>query len=135
MVAAATLRSFVSIPLPWLVRKFTNESVIMKILRQHVMMIAFACALTIPSTNLFAQRVPVGPPVSAASQYFSLPTGPLPDAQSRVPSRLASVPIGLSYDGIDFLGSNCGCLPPDTNAAVGNNYVIETVNVQIRIFD
>jgi hypothetical protein len=26
-------------------------------------------------------------------------------------------------------------LPPDTNAAVGNNFVVETVNVQIRIFD
>jgi len=40
-----------------------------------------------------------------------------------------------SYDGIDFLGSNCGCLPPDTNAAVGNNFVVETVNVQMRIFN
>jgi hypothetical protein len=43
--------------------------------------------------------------------------------------------IGQSYDGIHFLGSNCGCLPPDTNAAVGNNFVVETVNIQIRIFD
>jgi hypothetical protein len=29
--------------------------------------------------------------------------------------------IRQSYDGIDFLGSNCSCLPPDTNAAVGND--------------
>ena len=43
--------------------------------------------------------------------------------------------IRRSYDGIDFLGSNCHCLPPDTNAAVGNGFVVETVNVQIRIFD
>jgi hypothetical protein len=45
------------------------------------------------------------------------------------------VQLGQSYDGIDFLGSNCFCLPPDTNAAVGNNFVVETVNVQIRVFD
>ena len=43
--------------------------------------------------------------------------------------------IGQSYDGVDFLGSNCGCLPPDTNAAVGGNYVVEAVNVQLRVFD
>jgi len=45
------------------------------------------------------------------------------------------VVVGQSYDGIDFLGSNCGCLPPDTSAAVGGNFVVETVNVQIRVFD
>ena len=43
--------------------------------------------------------------------------------------------LGQSYDGIDSLGSNCGCLPPDTNAAVGNNFVVETVNSQMRVFD
>ncbi len=43
--------------------------------------------------------------------------------------------LGTSFEGIDFNGSNCGCLPPDTNAAVGNDYVVETVNTQIRVFD
>jgi protocatechuate 3,4-dioxygenase beta subunit len=46
-----------------------------------------------------------------------------------------SLTIGSSFEGIDFNTSNCGCLPPDTNATVGNNYVMETVNEQIRIFD
>jgi hypothetical protein len=45
------------------------------------------------------------------------------------------VRIGQSFDGVDFLGSNCFCLPPDTNAAVGNNFVVETVNLQILIID
>ncbi|HRI16744.1 MAG TPA: hypothetical protein PLX89_27445, partial [Verrucomicrobiota bacterium] len=40
-----------------------------------------------------------------------------------------------SYEGINFLSSDCGCLPPDTGAAVGNNYIIETVNTHIRIFE
>jgi hypothetical protein len=47
----------------------------------------------------------------------------------------AGLKVGQSFDGIDFLTSNCLCLPPDTNAAVGNNYVVETVNLQIRVFD
>jgi hypothetical protein len=47
----------------------------------------------------------------------------------------AAVSLGTSFDGIDFNGSNCGCLPPDTDAAVGGNYVVEMVNIQIRVFD
>ena len=43
--------------------------------------------------------------------------------------------LGTNFEGIDFLGSNCGCLPPDTNAAVGHDHVVETVNTQIRVFD
>lgn len=31
--------------------------------------------------------------------------------------------------------SDCLCYPPDTNIAVGNDYVVETVNKQMRIFD
>jgi hypothetical protein len=58
--------------------------------------------------------------------------GPIGGALRAIPG---GVQIGQSYDGIDFLGSNCGCLPPDTNAAVGNNFVVDTVNLQIRIFD
>ena len=43
--------------------------------------------------------------------------------------------VGSVYEGIDFNGSNCGCLPPDTNAAVGGNYIVEMVNIQFRILD
>ena len=43
--------------------------------------------------------------------------------------------VGASFDGIDFNDSSCGCLPPDTNAAVSADYVLETVNIALRIFD
>jgi hypothetical protein len=43
--------------------------------------------------------------------------------------------VHSQIEGIDFNGSNCGCLPPDTNAAVGGNYVVENVNVQFRVYD
>jgi protocatechuate 3,4-dioxygenase beta subunit len=46
-----------------------------------------------------------------------------------------NVAVGKNIEGIDFNGSSCGCLPPDTNAAVGGNYVVEPVNVQIRVYD
>ena len=43
--------------------------------------------------------------------------------------------ISANLEGIDFFGSSCGCLPPDTNAAVGGNHVIETTNFQIKIWE
>lgn len=113
----------------------------MKTLRvQTLMSIALAFGLAFTSTNLFAQqaapaRVPVGPPVPGLNQYFALPNGPLPSVRPQIRDPRTVINVGQSYDGIDFNGSNCGCLPPDTNAAVGNNYVVETVNLQIRIFD
>ena len=113
---------------------------------QNFMAIALVCGLTFTSTSLFAQEVaptppvpvgsyvPVGPPTPIDLNKITLPKGPLPSV--RVPSpKNGGVQLGQSYDGIDFLGSNCGCLPPDTNAAVGNHFVVETVNVQLRIFD
>jgi hypothetical protein len=103
------------------------------------MPIVSAFGLIFATTNLFAQQgasvhMPIGPPVPSWSQPFAVPNGPLPPVRPQRPIG-AGVTVGQSYDGIDFLGSNCGCLPPDTSAAVGGNYVLETVNVQIRIFD
>ena len=51
------------------------------------------------------------------------------------PSNAGRNILGPGFEGINFIGSNCGCLPPDTNAAVGNNFLVETTNFQIRIFD
>ena len=104
-----------------------------------ILSVAFAISFAFTSTNLFAQTgstsyVPVGPPVSLGNQYFSFPQGPSPLLPPPDP-RNGGVQLRQSIDGIDFLGSHCGCLPPDTNAAVGNDYVVETVNVQIRVFD
>ncbi len=65
---------------------------------------------------------------------YELPQGTLPPPPSPDPKN-GGVGIVQSYDGVDFLGSNCSCLPPDTNAAVGNSYVVETVNVHIIVFD
>jgi len=79
---------------------------------------------------------------NASAQGFTAPT-PFDPSQIVLPKstlppgtpKRGQIDIRQDYDGVDFLGSNCNCLPPDTNAAVGNNYVVETVNVQIRVFD
>src|SRR6266702_3295593 len=115
---------------------------------QNLIAAVLACSLTFTSPNLFGQsRVAVGPPVRVGNQP-SVPVGPLVPAgnqpsvlQGLVPQFSPNAPgnggmkLGQSYDGIDFQGSNCGCLPPDTGAAVGDNFVVETVNIQIRILD
>jgi hypothetical protein len=98
-------------------------------------------AMFIP-LNLFAQgtppaRVPVGSPVQFDRynpQYYSLPIGPLPLARA-APAKDGGIQIGVSFDGSAFLGSNCGCFPPDTNAAVANGFVVETVNLEFSVFD
>jgi hypothetical protein len=96
--------------------------------------VALACGFTFTSTMLFAQPFkptipePFQNNLPSIQQLFAAP------ARS-VLGTINPVKILQSYEGIDFLGSNCGCLPPDTNAAVGNNFVVETVNAQIRVFN
>src|SRR5215469_9554806 len=106
---------------------------------QNLLAIALVFGLAFTSTNLFAQqgaqagRVPVGHPVPFWSQPAAFPNGPLQNV--RQPAKGGGgVTVVQSFDGIDFNGSNCGCLPPDTNAAVGNGYVAETVNIQFRVW-
>jgi sugar lactone lactonase YvrE len=43
--------------------------------------------------------------------------------------------LGASFDGIDYLHSTGGLYPPDTVAAVGEQYIVEAVNSQIRVTD
>ena len=111
----------------------------MQIRRKRCFMVAaMACSLAFTCTSLFAQgpvRIPVSPPASAYRPPVS-PNGPVPlFTRAAGTGNGGGLLVNQSYDGIDFIGSNCFCLPPDTNAAVGNNYVVETVNTQIRVFD
>ena len=85
------------------------------------------------TANLLAQYVPVGP-VSVNVGNLS---SPAPSAILPLPPALAQDPgvqLGQGYDGVDWLDTRI-FIPPDTNAAVGNNFIVETVNVQIRVVD
>src|SRR5437867_8942389 len=41
----------------------------------------------------------------------------------------------LTFDGINFSTSGCGCYPPDTNGDVGPNHYVATVNTGFRVYD
>jgi sugar lactone lactonase YvrE len=43
--------------------------------------------------------------------------------------------LSTSFDGIDFKGSSGQFLPPDTIAAAGDQYIVEAVNVGLRVTD
>jgi hypothetical protein len=45
------------------------------------------------------------------------------------------VNVGTSFEGLSFFDTGCGCIPPDTNAAVGPTNVVETTNTAIRVYD
>jgi hypothetical protein len=108
-------------------------------IRVMVAALGFVGGLPFISTNLFAgevppTRVPVGSPVLFTPENYSLPHAAVSAGRPQSAGN-RGVQISLSYDGIDFSGSNCDCWPPDTNAAVSNGFVVETVNVWLRVFD
>jgi hypothetical protein len=50
----------------------------------------------------------------------------------------AMPPPLLTFDGMNSSGANgtnCGCLPPDTDGDVGPNHYVEALNVAFRVFD
>jgi hypothetical protein len=123
------------------------RAMIMKNIRIRALVWAMAFGSTLVSTNLLGQppasvpvgppdqsNRPVGPPISIDQAPFQAPHGIPPFVAPPTPKN-GGVHVRQSYDGIDFLISDCLCYPPDTNIAVGNNYVVETVNKEMRIFD
>ena len=113
---------------------------------KQVVSATVTCGLAFASVTLFSQQVaPLAPavpvqavappavPVQTVAPTGEGLSGPFDlNTASATPGGLI---IGQSYDGIDFLHSDCFCLPPDTNVAVGNDFVVETVNYHIRVFD
>jgi hypothetical protein len=82
----------------------------------------FAQQAPAPTAPVRAGTVPLAKP-----DLGSQPAAPPPSDPNQI--------ISQSFDGVSFLGSTGGFLPPDTNAAVANGFVVETVNVQIRVFE
>ena len=110
-----------------------------KTLMHNFMAFAVACGLIFASEVALMATEParpfvrVGPPAPAHNK-MTLAKSHLPPGSLKHPTH-GGVRFGQSYDGINFFDSGCGCIPPDTNAAVGNNFVVETANLQIRVFD
>src|SRR5262249_26314931 len=94
------------------------------------------------------QFVPVGPPLPVTNALIAVAESTVPNAPHvaiesvdltldavKQPPAVNHDILRRGIDGIDFLGSNCSCLPPDTNAAVSNDFVAETTNLQFRVWN
>jgi hypothetical protein len=113
-VAALTVMSFTAIAIAWL------------------------CGLAFTSTSSAQQPedwqfIPVGPPISMLDDPQRAAPQPFFGATKK-PSAVGREILRRGIEGIDFLGAE-GFLPPDTNAAVGNDFVVETVNVHLRVWN
>jgi hypothetical protein len=45
------------------------------------------------------------------------------------------VTVGKYLEGLDFFNNDCGCIPPDTNNAVGPTQVVEAINTAVQVYD
>jgi hypothetical protein len=48
---------------------------------------------------------------------------------------LVAPPVVSNFDGVNLGLSGCGCQPPDVNAAVGPNEIVEMVNLFLEVYD
>jgi hypothetical protein len=81
-----------------------------------------------------AERHPL-PRASASSRNYTEVEDPV--RQTSVPEKrekLAAT-IGLNFDGMDFNDSPCGCVPPDSNGAVGATQYFQLINTAYQILD
>jgi hypothetical protein len=53
----------------------------------------------------------------------------------RMPRGVPAPTVDLSFDAVDQISSNCGCLPPDTNGDVDEQYYIQWVNGSWAVYD
>jgi hypothetical protein len=62
-------------------------------------------------------------------------TGAKPGATASKTARTPLTTLTNAFNGIDLGTSNCGCQPPDVNAAVGNGYIVETTNLELAVYN
>ncbi len=62
---------------------------------------------------------------------------PLPSSGTAVGAvfQPPGVSVGKYLEGMSFSDTNCGCIPPDTNDAVGPTQVVEAINTEVRVYD
>lgn len=61
-------------------------------------------------------------------------SGKAPHLRALPVPRTPPTTINANFSGIGQSNSNCGCQPPDTNAAVGLTQIVEAVNLQLEVY-
>lgn len=106
----------------------------------HVDQVRHVVARTLPQTAA-GLHATVRPPLGrngrpAGSGLPSRPsTGTKPGATAAPPATPGAVSIDTRFDGIGLGTSDCGCEPPDSNATIGPNDILETVNLEFAVYD
>ena len=72
-----------------------------------------------------------GKPAGAA-----LPSRPSTGQKPGATTSSASGPLALTnaFDGVSLPNASCGCQPPDVNATVGPNHIVEAVNLSLAVY-
>ncbi len=65
-----------------------------------------------------------------------LPKGPSTGTKPVTSTRGSVEPkvIANQFDGVNLATSSCGCQPPDVNATIGPNHIVEAVNLSIAVY-
>src|SRR5205085_7334333 len=71
----------------------------------------------------------------SGSQLPSAPASGQKPGAPGVPQAPEPRIVATGFNGIGLSTSNCGCAPPDVNAAVGPNDIVETVNLEFAAYD
>lgn len=61
-------------------------------------------------------------------------TGSKPGAARTTKSIVGPKSVVSGFDGVSLGTSDCGCQPPDSNATVGPNNILETVNLEFAVY-
>lgn len=64
----------------------------------------------------------------------NLPVSPSRGSKARGPLTSVTPKLHLGFNGIAFAAANCGCQPPDVNAAVGPANIVESVNLDLAVY-
>jgi len=60
--------------------------------------------------------------------------GTAPRSAAPVRPLIPPTTVNANFTGINQTNSNCGCQPPDVNAAVGQNEIVEAVNLRMQVY-
>ncbi len=58
-----------------------------------------------------------------------------PVVQTTIAPTVGMPPVGVSFEGMDIAAGCGGCLPPDTNGAVGPNHYVQMVNEAFAVYN
>ena len=91
----------------------------------------------LPAVSPFTVSTGQGEEGQLSNRTPQLPRNPLehdPVIQSTTAPTVGMPPVGVSFEGMENSQACNGCIPPDTNGAVGPNHYVQMVNEHFAIY-